>query len=573
MKNIFRFKRIISKFTISILVTLLFIFSFYCNVQAKIIEWGGIQLEDIPDTFYVESKKGINLDVMEQIAYKYNLKEEKCFPEQTIARDGRTAFVYKIFEEFKGDVNLLKELKSEKALKLVHPVYKRLDIERETGLTYSDLIIVFFNEEFDLADIEEEILTKYNLTLVSGIVGDDFRAFKEKSKSFQIQLEKELAEVEKKGEERVKSYLLRLAVEASKNNYGDVKVFRLLDPKNHDIFAICEELKSLEAVKKAYPNCISLIKPSSDTYPNDQFFCYQWHYHMINCPKGWDLTHGSSSVIIAVLDSGVQTNHPDLSYNIVTGYNALNPGSSPVDEEGHGTNCAGLASARTNNYRGVAGVGWYCKIMPIKCWGSSGGTDELTFVNGINYANTNGADVMNMSFHWDGTHDLFDLELYNSYIDNIYMVAATGNYDVSHVDYPARNPYVSGVGAVDSTGYRVRAYKYGWGSNYGYDDYGDYAVHFMAPGISLTTTSPTYYVGPYYTLNYNHNFGGTSGACPHVAGLVGLLRAKKSSLTNIETYNSIYNTCDPVSYQGSPYYCGAGIVDAWAALDYAISHY
>lgn len=208
--------------------------------------------------------------------------------------------------------------------------------------------------------------------------------------------------------------------------------------------------------------------------------------------------------------------------------------------------------------------------MPIKVADSQGNIGgESNVSNGLYYARTHGAEVINMSFGWPGSHTYIDYELYYCFINNIFPVAAVGNEDVSQVSYPARSPYVVGVGAVDHYWERVSKPTYTWGSNYGYDDYGYYAVNFMAPGVYLISTSPTYYV-PGFPSSYNFNFWGTSGSCPHVAGLAGLLRAKKPALTNNQAFNCIYNTC---TYLGDSYYYGAGLVNARAALDYAIANY
>jgi len=148
---------------------------------------------------------------------------------------------------------LLKNLKGEKALKPAHSVYRNIDVARENLFTYSDLIFVFFNASSSKANIEEAI-RKNNLTLVPGME-NDFEEFKAKSKAFQLQLEKDLAEAE---DARDMAFVRTLQEEAEKNNYGDIKTFRLRNSKKQDAFAVCAELESLEAVVHAYPNSIPL---------------------------------------------------------------------------------------------------------------------------------------------------------------------------------------------------------------------------------------------------------------------------------------------------------------------------
>jgi len=132
-----------------------------------------------------------------------------------------------------------------------------------------------------------------------------------------------------------------------------------------------------------------------------------------------------------------------------------------------------------------------------------------------------------MSFGFPGSHYYIDWELYYCFINDVFAVASVGNEDEAYVRYPARSPYCVAVGAVDAYGDRVSDPPYQWGSNYGYDDYNNYAVHFMAPGVYPVTTSPTYYISQDFPLNYNGDFQGTSCSAPHVAGLAGLLRSIK----------------------------------------------
>lgn len=334
-----------------ILLTLFIFLSCYKTVLAKVIEWGGIKAEDIPKTVYIELNEGLEINEAEKIVQKYKLSEKKRLTGPNPSRNGRNGFLYTISEEFKETKDaLLLDLKEEKALKLAHSVYRNIDIARENVFTYSDLIFVFFNENSSMANIEEAI-RKNDLTLVPGME-EDFEEFKAKSKAFRQQLEKDLAEAE---DAREIARLLTLKEESEKNNYGDIKTFRLKDPKKQDAFAVCAELEALDEVVHAYPNSISLANDLLVTYPNDPYFGYQWHYFTINCPLAWDLTHGSSTVDIAILDSGVDLNHPDLVGNLITGYNTYAPGTSPSDDNGHGTNVAGIASAYTNNSIGIAG--------------------------------------------------------------------------------------------------------------------------------------------------------------------------------------------------------------------------
>ena len=159
------------------------------------------------------------------------------------------------------------------------------------------------------------------------------------------------------------------------------------------------------------------------TTPNDPSFSQQWALSLISAPQAWGKTTGSNTVVIAVLDTGIDYNHPDLAANIwtntkevtgntldddkngyiddVRGWNFVDKNNNPMDTNGHGTACAGIAGAIGNNNLGIAGMDWNVRVLPLKVIGSQGYGYESDAIDAILYANQMGADVISIS--WGGT--------------------------------------------------------------------------------------------------------------------------------------------------------------------------
>ncbi len=262
-------------------------------------------------------------------------------------------------------------------------------------------------------------------------------------------------------------------------------------------------------------------------YPNDPYFSYQWNLNKIQVPAAWDITTGSDSVIIAVLDSGVDYNNPDLSGNVWTnpyeipgngldddlngyiddihGWDFVNNDNVPLDDLGHGTAVASVIGSKGNNQAGLAGILWNVKIMPIKAADSEGlpVSDE---VKGIMYAKENGADIIVCSF---GKYQYSSIEkmIIDLAPDQLFVCAAGNegeNTDITPF-YPScyANLNIISVAATDSND-NICSF-----SNYGTD-----SVDVGAPGSGIPVVS---YDSQYYS------FDGTSVAAPHVAGLAGLI--------------------------------------------------
>jgi subtilisin family serine protease len=337
-----------------------------------------------------------------------------------------------------------------------------------------------------------------------------------------------------------------------------------------------------------------------------QLLSYNWtnHNHETGSPVGtsgfdtnaqvaWNGTQGfgSSSVLIAIIDSGVQAGHPDLLQ--VTGWDFGDNDSNPDDnssQAGHGTACSGIAAARTNSL-GTAGIAAGCSIMPLKVANSAGTMSFTSIQNALMYAADHGANVISMSLGAAITSDpATDNAITYAWNAGCVILAATGNENKSTISYPAIHSLVIGVGAASPCGDRKRSSSLSsevnpgvstdpngytcdgerwWGSNYGTTTAGAAgAVDVIAPTI-LPTTDRLGAAG-YDPSDYSKWFNGTSCATPYAAGVCALIKSKNPSWTNAQIRDQLRNTAQDVtsveSGAGWDRYAGYGMVDAAAAV-------
>lgn len=236
--------------------------------------------------------------------------------------------------------------------------------------------------------------------------------------------------------------------------------------------------------------------------PNDPYFESQYGVSQIQCPPAWDLTLGSTSVVVAIVDTGIDLRHPDLAEKIVAGIDLVNNDNSPDDDNGHGTHCAGIAAAATNNAIGVAGVAPNCKVMPVKVLDSRGDGYTSTVARGMRYAADGGAKVISLSLGMPARSQALQDAVNYALSKGAIVVAAAGNEGASAKFYPAACNGVISVGAVDANGNKAHFSNYGpW-------------VSVAAPGVRILSTWP----GGAYAYG-----SGTSMAAPFVAGQAAML--------------------------------------------------
>lgn len=279
--------------------------------------------------------------------------------------------------------------------------------------------------------------------------------------------------------------------------------------------------------------------------PNDTLFAQQWNMTQIQGPQAWDISTGTNTVIIAVIDSGTDLTHPDLQLagpgidlgDMVSDGSPNNFGSNT----GHGTCCSGIAAGAFNNAAGVAGVAGTCLILPLAIRTFS----DVEIANGINWAVAQGAASISMSFTIP-TSALVDTALASAFAANVVLCAATGNNNSNGIGYPARHPNVMAIGASDQLDNRKTTTspdgENWWGSNFGAE------MSVVAPGVLIPSTdiqgTGGYNAAAGVAGDYFLTFNGTSSATPHVAGMAALIRSQYPGLTSAQIRNLIERSAD-----------------------------
>ncbi len=275
----------------------------------------------------------------------------------------------------------------------------------------------------------------------------------------------------------------------------------------------------------------------------------------INISSAWESCFQGQGITVAVIDTGVDLDHPDLQANIVSGKSFVSGVSSPDDDYGHGTHVAGTVAA-VNNNGGVIGVAPKASIMPVKVLNSSGSGSTFAVADGIEWAADNGAKVINLSLASTGNSSTLKAAVDYAYNKGILVVAAGGNCSDSsyalngctYQDQPVYPAAYSNVIAVASTTSSD--------SQSSFSNQGSY-IDIAAPGSSIY--SP-YYLGSYTTMS------GTSMASPHVAGLAALIWSQDTSLTQQQVWTQIIGTAQDLGTSGWDSQFGYGRINAAAAM-------
>jgi len=313
-------------------------------------------------------------------------------------------------------------------------------------------------------------------------------------------------------------------------------------------------LSQLPEVEYAEPD---YILTKTETIPNDSRFAELWAHKNTGQLGGtvgadmettfaWDIQTGDSNIVISVIDTGVDYNHPDLAANMwrnpgedggtpgvdddnngyvddIFGINAITGDGNPLDDEGHGTHVAGTAAAVGNNNQGVVGVAFGCRIMALKFLNSSGTGTTSDAIECLEYAVANGAHVTNASWGGPGFSSSLFAAIQSAGNTNHLIVAAAGNAALD-VDARALNQhYPSGYNLPNIISVGASTRNDGVAS---FSNFGDISVDLFAPGLSILSTVPN---------NSYAVFSGTSMACPQVAGAAALLFSELGSATNFST--------------------------------------
>ncbi|MGD1007418.1 MAG: S8 family serine peptidase [Ignavibacteriaceae bacterium] len=366
-------------------------------------------------------------------------------------------------------------------------------------------------------------------------------------------------------------------------------------PQDSDIIPIISELKENVLIENGEPNFVEKLQYT----PNDPYFLngYQWNLKNtgqappdgigygtagadINADSAWNITQGSSSIIIAILDTGIpldattyQLNHPDLNdaNKFILGPNETDDTDGVRDNNGHGSHVTGIASAITNNGIGIAGVAGGCKVMVIKAFDSVGNGYPIWFQNGVIYAVDHGAKIINYSggSPVESDEDSEAIDYANSH--NVLVAAAVGNDFSDPIFYPAafslNFPNLIAVGSTDNTDTK--------------SDFSDVgaALTVVAPGSDIYSTIPTYpteySVTHGGTVNYAQ-YWGTSQATPQVSGTAALILSINLNITPSQVRQILINTAKKVSGMNGQNFTtsyGYGRINAYNALKYTLENY
>ncbi len=386
-------------------------------------------------------------------------------------------------------------------------------------------------------------------------------------------------------ESRLFELVKKTKVKSIRKYEYDSKTYYLTvdNTSKYDALTLANFLYESELFEFAEPDLMLFIKSST----NDQYFNQQWALTNTNVLQAWNTSNGGASCVrIAILDNGVELDHPDLINNLDSGFDATDGSSNgaPSINDDHGTQVAGVAAAEGNNTVGVAGVAYNARIIPVRVYhsGSNSGPTELATSNwiaaGIDWAwQSNRADILNMSFIQQVGMSVIDDAINRAVTlgrngNGCVLVAASGNGYSSTVAYPASNLQVIAVGATHIANGRADF------SNYGSN------IELVAPGVDIYTTDLE---GPFgdnsnYGVagNYVSGADGTSFAAPIVSGLVALMFSVDPNMLGIRARQILQQTAEKLSgYSFTPVGGGStwnnevgfGLVDAKRAMEEVFS--
>jgi hypothetical protein len=354
----------------------------------KHISGGGITLTLTHNEVYFETAGVLSAEELHELLRHHGLKSQSHVQEPHPV-DFNASFLDRHWAHIPGGEpieGVVAKLEDDNRVTLASPVYHRADLGFKTALTFSDRVLARVRTGLDIHRMAKS-------------------AYEE-------------------GEGGV-------AVTAEIRLPDDLVLVRLqvLDPKKENALECAERLSRLGGVQEAHPDWLPLISSLTATTPNDPLFPQEWDMTQIGAPTGWDLSHGSASVVIAIVDTGCDLNHEDLISKYVPVANrrdVVAGTNTPDDDFGHGTCCASLAAASTDNALGAAGVGWNCRIMPIRMLQAGFINSEADIVSAIDWARTNGASVVSMSWFWTGTTSSADAAFAAAAAANMVLVAASG---------------------------------------------------------------------------------------------------------------------------------------------------
>ena len=322
-------------------------------------------------------------------------------------------------------------------------------------------------------------------------------------------------------------------------SYSEIGNFSLVSiSKNANLSSMAKKFAKHKSIQSVEPNI--LYKPAYT--PKDKHYKKQWYLPKINAPKAWDKSKGSSSIIVAVIDNGMQTDHPDLKGKITKPKNIVR-NNTKITKSDHGTHVAGIIAA-TQNSTGISGVAPKVKIMPVEVFNGEY-ADAYSIAQGIIYAANNGAKVLNLSLGSYYYNEYIDSAVQYAHNKGAVIVAAAGNDDIDYPTYPAALYHVLAVSATnkdDRTTY--------------FSNYGNY-INYSAPGEGIYSSVK----GSSYSY-----MDGTSMASPVVSGVAALILSKNQWLSPDQVETIMNKSVKDLGSKGWDYFYGYGRIDASKAV-------
>lgn len=320
--------------------------------------------------------------------------------------------------------------------------------------------------------------------------------------------------------------------------------------------SLTDKINSLmedDRVSYAEPNYIyrATFIPNDPYYNNNwpgNIWGKQWGPQKIGSPAAWDITTGTPSSIVAVIDTGVDYTHPELIGRVINGWDFSNNDTDSIDDNGHGSHVAGIIAANGHNNIGIAGTSWNSKILAIKSLNSSGTGSLIDVADSIIYAADNGADIINLSLAGSSySQTLQDAVDYAHGMGSV-IIAAVGNDGSTLLNYPAGLNNVIGVGATNQSD--VRAHFSNFNSS----------VDISAPGVSISSLGST-------PLGYTYAImSGTSMATPFVSGVASLINSIRPNWTPDQIERRLTEAASDLGVTGRDDYYGWGRLDAYEAI-------
>ncbi|NBI30607.1 S8 family peptidase [Chengkuizengella marina] len=323
-------------------------------------------------------------------------------------------------------------------------------------------------------------------------------------------------------------------------DYTDFNISVLRPHDNENIHIWLSSLNRSSYIEYYQENHIVQVS----SLPNDEFVSQQSYLSNIGAIEAWDIANENTSIKIAIVDTGIDLQHPDLIDNLVDGVNILDGSALPQDDHGHGTNVAGIVAASGNNVIGISGILWNTQIMPIKALDEQGEGNETDLGEGIQYAVENGAKIVVLSL---GLHSAspYLQEIVQYAEDNgVLIVAASGNDGLQSIQYPAAYPTVLAVGGLLND--KTIPEK----SNFGQE-------------IDVVASWKVYTTGLDGSYTYNV---GTSMAAPQVAAAAALIWSQNPELEPSQIRNLIRQTAEDVHDTGWDEHSGYGLLRIDSAL-------